>query len=143
METPLFVYRAQKRKISGSFDFTERNLHLLSLIFRQEIKPFATIDIMAEYYRIIDKVASKRPDIAARWKSQIAKVMTIIEKNAAVNVCRDPKDNMFLECAIAANAYYLVSGDSDLLVLEKIKEIPIITVNQFFDAHPEFDIAEG
>ena len=28
METPLFVYRAQKRKISGSFDFTERNLHL-------------------------------------------------------------------------------------------------------------------
>ena len=29
METPLFVYRAQKRKISGSFDFTERNLHLL------------------------------------------------------------------------------------------------------------------
>ena len=69
--------------------------------------------------------------------------MTIIEKNAAVNVCRDPKDNMFLECAIAANAYYLVSGDSDLLVLEKIKDIPIITVNQFFDAHPEFDIAEG
>lgn len=50
---------------------------------------------------------------------------------------------IFLECAIAANAYYLVSGDSDLLVLEKIKEIPIITVNQFFDAHPEFDIAEG
>jgi len=29
VETPLFVYRAQKRKISGSFDFTERNLHLL------------------------------------------------------------------------------------------------------------------
>ena len=27
----------------------------LSLIFRQEIKPFATIDIMAEYCRIIDK----------------------------------------------------------------------------------------
>ena len=114
----------------------------LSLIFRQEINPFATIDIMAEYCRIIDKVACKRPDIAARWKSQIAKIMTIIEKNESVEVCRDPKDNMFLECAIAANAYYLVSGDSDLLVLEKIKEIPIITVNQFFDAHPEFDIVE-
>ncbi|MBQ3839216.1 MAG: putative toxin-antitoxin system toxin component, PIN family [Fibrobacter sp.] len=114
----------------------------LSLIFRQEIKSFATIDIMAEYCRIVDKVASKRPDIAARWKSQIAKVMTIIEKNTTVDVCRDPKDNMFLECAIAANAYYLVSGDSDLLVLDKIKGIPIITVNQFFDAHPEFGIAE-
>ena len=114
----------------------------LSLIFRQEINPFATIDIMAEYCRIIDKVACKRPDVAARWKSQIAKIMTIIEKNETVEVCRDPKDNMFVECAIAANAYYLVSGDSDLLVLEKIKDIPIITVNQFFDAHPEFDIVE-
>ena len=114
----------------------------LSLIFRQEINPFATIDIMAEYCRIIDKVACKRPDVAAKWKSQIAKIMTIIEKNETVEVCRDPKDNMFLECAIAANAYYLVSGDSDLLVLEKIKDIPIITVNQFFDAHPEFDIVE-
>ena len=114
----------------------------LSLIFRQEINPFATIDIMAEYCRIIDKVACKRPDVAARWKSQIAKIMTIIEKNETVEVCRDPKDNMFVECAIAANAYYLGSGDSDLLVLEKIKDIPIITVNQFFDAHPEFDIVE-
>ena len=114
----------------------------LSLVFRQEIKPFATIDIMEEYCRIIDKVACKRPAIAEKWKSQIAKIMTIIEKSETVKICRDPKDNMFLECAIAANAYYLVSGDSDLLVLEKIKEIPIITVNQFFDAHPEYDIIE-
>ena len=114
----------------------------LSLVFRQDIRPYATIDMMAEYCRIIDKVANKRLDIAARWKSQIAKVMTIIEKEESVNICRDPKDNMFLECAVAANAYYLVSGDSDLLVLEKIREIPIITVNQFFDVHPEYDVAE-
>ena len=39
METPLFVYRAQKRKISGSFDFTERNLHLRNL----QINPGAKI----------------------------------------------------------------------------------------------------
>jgi hypothetical protein len=31
--------------------------------------------MMAEYCRIIDKIANKHPDIAAKWKSQIAKVM--------------------------------------------------------------------
>ena len=127
--------------ISGIF-WSGTPRKFLSLVFRQDLKPFATIEMMAEYCRIIDKIANKHPDIAARWKSQIAKAMTIIEKNETINICRDPKDNMFLECAVAANAYYLVSGDSDLLVLEKVKDIPIITVNQFFDAHPEYDVAE-
>lgn len=114
----------------------------LALVFHQDIKPFATIDMMAEYCRIIDKVANKRPDIATKWKSQIAKMMTIIEKSEVVDICRDPKDNMFLECAIAVGATYLVSGDADLLVLENFNDVPIITVKQFFDAHPEYDVAE-
>lgn len=57
----------------------------LALVFHQDIKPFATIDMMAEYCRIIDKVANKRPDIATKWKSQIAKMMTIIEKSEVVD----------------------------------------------------------
>jgi predicted nucleic acid-binding protein len=69
--------------------------------------------------------------------------MTIIEKSETVDICRDPKDNMFLECAVAVNAYYLVSGDSDLLVLKEFKKIPIVTVNQFFDAHPEYEVTEA
>ncbi len=32
-------------------------------------------------------------------------------------VCRDPKDNKFLECAALAKADYLIAGDKDLLVL--------------------------
>lgn len=31
--------------------------------------------MMAEYCCIIDKIANRHPDIAAKWKSQIAKVM--------------------------------------------------------------------
>ena len=38
----------------------------LSLVFRHDIKPYATIDMMAEYCRIIDKVAGKHFDIAAK-----------------------------------------------------------------------------
>ena len=48
-----------------------------------------------------------------------------------VNDCRDPKDNKFLELAIAAKAIMIVSSDSDLLVLNPYRNIEIITPVDF------------
>jgi len=42
-------------------------------------------------------------------------------------ICRDPKDNMFLECAALAKADVLVAGDKDLLVLGSHAGTRIIT----------------
>ena len=41
-------------------------------------------------------------------------------------VCRDPDDDMVLATALAANATAIVSGDQDLLVLGKFRDIPIL-----------------
>jgi len=49
------------------------------------------------------------------------------ELKHTVDICRDPKDNMFLECAARAKADYLVAGDKDLLVLGTYKGTRIIT----------------
>lgn len=43
-----------------------------------------------------------------------------------ITVCRDPKDNKFLEVAIAGKADVIVSGDQDLLVLHPFEGIPIV-----------------
>lgn len=40
---------------------------------------------------------------------------------------RDPKDDMFLECAALANADVLVTGDKDLLSLKSYGSTPIVT----------------
>ena len=40
---------------------------------------------------------------------------TIIDVKTKVNVCRDKKDNFWLELAKDSNADYLVTGDADLL----------------------------
>jgi putative PIN family toxin of toxin-antitoxin system len=45
--------------------------------------------------------------------------------------CRDPKDNKFLELAIAANADCIVSGDKDLRVLNPFRGIKIISPGDF------------
>ena len=44
--------------------------------------------------------------------------------------CRDLKDNFLLNLAIDSKADYLVTGDSDLLVINKIKKTKIITFKE-------------
>ena len=51
----------------------------------------------------------------------------IIEPVTKINVCRDSKDNKFLEVAFTAGATCIISGDQDLLILNPFKDIPIIT----------------
>jgi len=48
-----------------------------------------------------------------------------------ITACRDAKDNIFLEVAVAGQVDVLVSGDEDLLVLHPFRGIPILTVRQF------------
>ena len=48
-----------------------------------------------------------------------------------VTVCRDPKDNEILACALEASANYIISGDKDLLVLAVFHGIPIVSPTEF------------
>lgn len=46
-------------------------------------------------------------------------------------VCRDPKDEIFLACAVEGDAAYLVTSDKDLLVLERYQGTCIVNPGQF------------
>lgn len=50
-----------------------------------------------------------------------------------LKICRDPKDNKFLEIADEADAKYLVSGDKDLLELDSIGRTKIISPRVFIE----------
>lgn len=54
-----------------------------------------------------------------------------IEEN--IRICRDPKDDKFLEVAVNGTATYIISGDNDLLVLHPFRAIPIVTPRTFLD----------
>ena len=45
--------------------------------------------------------------------------------------CRDPKDDYLLELAIVSKADYLVTGDKDLLELDKIGSCQIVSAIEF------------
>ena len=51
--------------------------------------------------------------------------------NCVIDICRDPKDNKFLELAVSGKADFIITGDQDLLVLNPFRNIEIITINEF------------
>jgi len=46
-------------------------------------------------------------------------------------VCRDPDDDKFISCALAASSAIIVSGDKDLLDLGNYKSVRIIRASEF------------
>lgn len=57
-----------------------------------------------------------------------------IQIRGTIRECRDPKDDMFLECAMRAEADLLIAGDKDLLVLGSYKQTRIITPAEYVSA---------
>lgn len=50
-------------------------------------------------------------------------------------VCRDPDDDKFLACAIAAGAGLVISGDKDLRAVSGWGGIEVLTPRQFLDRY--------
>ena len=55
----------------------------------------------------------------------------LLETTQSISACRDPKDNKFLELAVMGEADYIISGDSDLLVLNPFENTKIVTPRAF------------
>ena len=54
-----------------------------------------------------------------------------ISVSVSIDLCRDPKDNKFLELAYEAGAVCIITGDQDLLVLNPFEGISILTAAGF------------
>jgi len=55
-------------------------------------------------------------------------ILKIVSPKQAIDIIReDPSDNMVLECALEAEADYIVSGDHHLLNVGEFREVKIVT----------------
>jgi len=55
----------------------------------------------------------------------------VIEQTNTVAICRDPRDNKFLEIAQEISADYLITGDNDLLILNQFESTKILKPKEF------------
>jgi len=68
----------------------------------------------------------------------IYELSEMVEPTVHVALCRDPKDDIFLDAAIAGRAHYLVTGDDDLKGDQVLKakmrdeyDVQIVGVSEF------------
>jgi len=91
-------------------------------------------DVYSEYEEVI-----RRPKFSRR-EYVIESVLRAIRQNGnwvkpseQVRACADPDDDIFLECAVAARAHYLVTGNTRHFPV-RWSGTKILTARQFLDA---------
>jgi uncharacterized protein len=65
------------------------------------------------------------------WLHDLMEAAELVKITERIAACRDPKDDKFLELAVNGHADVVITGDSDLLVLNPFRGVPIITPADF------------
>lgn len=82
-------------------------------------------------YPRIAKITRMSPEEVDAFVALMRRRAIMVYETPPVDVVqRDPADNIFLACAAASGADYVVSGDHHLLEVGSYQNIPIITVRE-------------
>lgn len=101
---------------------------LFEFAIAQKIKAFISVEILGELLRVLRRDFPGQEETVLDYLSLILKHFKIVEAKAKLDVVKDdPEDNKIVECAEAAGADYIVTGDKHLLDLKSYKRIKVIT----------------
>ena len=97
-------------------------------------------DILSELIDVLSRQKFDRylaREIREDFLASLSTEAEMIEINEKIEICRDPKDNKFLELAVSGNATHIITGDQDLLELHLFRGVSIITPRQFLQFNDE------
>ena len=105
---------------------------MLEAVVDHDVNAFASAEIIGEYQEIVEEmIQRKQGRLSASVLAPFIQSLHMIETSSRVEASRDADDDKFIECAIDSRSLYIVSGDKDLLVLERYEDIEIITAAEF------------
>ena len=105
---------------------------IIEAVVGRKFHAYATTAIIEEYCDTVDEmVKRKQGSLNSHILSPIIAELHIIEAMSSVKASRDPDDDKFIECAIDAGAFYIISGDRDLLDVGEYQDVQIITAKEF------------
>jgi len=119
---------------------------LISAALKERTPPEAAVHLAAESHHLLKSTITERelfvtldrprlaPLILPRFRDWLRELMAateLVEITERITACRDPKDDKFLELAVAGRADLIVTGDADLLVLNPFRDISIVTPAAF------------
>lgn len=125
-----------------------------NILIRSLIKPHGTVGPIISRLRggdyilvysapLVDELVAKLslPRIQVKYHIRLEEIEALVAlivlqgerviPTRKVKLCRDPKDDMFIEAALAGEAQYVVTGDDDLLILKKFETVRFVTPRAF------------
>jgi putative PIN family toxin of toxin-antitoxin system len=126
----------------------DTNVLISALLFKNSV-PFRAIELVEKQGIILYSEATLNELEQVLNRKKFNKYLSLEERQVfllkfisaselvsikeTIAVCRDEKDNKFLELAVSGNANVIVTGDLDLLVLNPFQAVEIITPDMFID----------
>jgi uncharacterized protein len=107
---------------------------ILKLALANVVRPYASEAILAEYKELLFRKSYPLDVRRARLLlKKIRSACTVVNPQPGQPLTDDPDDSIFLECAEAAKADYLVTGNTKHFPKGRWKYTEIVTPRQFID----------
>ena len=97
---------------------------------------YASVAILTETARVLQTKFDWAEDKVREAVQAIGQVATVLRPRPTLHILKDEPDNRILECVIAAQAEFVVSGDRHLLALKQHANITMISLADFLTKLP-------
>lgn len=119
-----------------SFLISKKFNSIDNLIENKKITLIFSDELISEFVEVVN-----RPKFEKYFsKNDIKKILDcfdqygkLIKVKSDIKICRDGKDNFLLNLSIDSKADYLITGDNDLLALDKIERTKIMNFTDFIE----------
>ena len=117
----------------SSIFWEKGNPHIaVQLALDKKIEAFTTVEILEELETVMRRDFEESDDMIQRQVGLIFEYANVIATGRKLDVVKaDPDDNKILECAVACDADYIVTGDKHLLDIKEYEGIRIVTAKEF------------
>ena len=106
----------RKAMDSGALLVSEATLNeLADVVSRPKFDVYVTLEERQQFLRLL---------------ARIVEMVPIVYR---IRVCRDPKDDRILEVAVNGSADFIVTGDRDLLSLDRFQNVRILSPAAYLD----------
>ncbi|MFV1916870.1 MAG: putative toxin-antitoxin system toxin component, PIN family [Patescibacteria group bacterium] len=122
----------------------DSNVYISAILFRgqpdkvlrlakiRELRVFISPEILLEISHKLHKKFKLSEEEVTKVLKGISKITEIIQPKIKLKVVKeDPSDNKVIECAVVADAGYIITGDKHLLKMREFEQIKIVTPSDF------------
>lgn len=108
---------------------------ILDIARRGDVRLCLSPDIISEFKAVLVRKFKYSAEEAGVFIGRVLAIATLVYPSERLSIVkRVDADNRILECAVAAKADYLITGDKrDLLPLKEIGKTKVITAREFLE----------